>query len=387
MCGRRSAGDRDDCVESLSDLSDYELRRAAKLYITKGVAASSMKERVEVLYDEEPVTLPYMTEMASTRLIVELLPSTAGAAGSGLGATSPAATVDDEAEEGQPPACVLSRLERPEPVHHDSMRTILSNEEADAQARREAAEGVTLAKCLRNMRETHILKGDDAWFCPKCKEHRESTTESSQYRLPDVLTIQLKRFKANSYGTMSKIDTPVSFPLELDMAPFLEEDVLKNRSSELASSSNHHFSTHYRLCGVVYHSGSLSFGHYTAQAFCDGAGEWIYYNDSHAYAAGGPPSPEGAYLLFYQRYPATAAEEGRSMPPAFYGSSDASRHEADNNAVALGSGQATAPPSSHSAATGNEITSGSSSSSLSLPATGGIGRYAAPSVPPVDELD
>lgn len=186
------------------------------------------------------------------------------------------------------------------PTPHESLRTVITNEEADERAKCEGR--LTLEKCLRNMRETHVLKDDNAWYCPRCKEHRESTHESQLFILPEVLTVHLKRFKSSSFGyTMTKIDTPVVFPLQLDMQAFVDPSVAERQQ------------TKYNLLGVVYHSGSLSYGHYTAQAFCEGSNQWVYYNDSSATCKDTTPAPEGAYILFYQR----ATHDG--MPDSYFG--------------------------------------------------------------------
>lgn len=224
---------------------------------------------------------------------------------------------------------------------HDTLRTVISNEEAEQQRHRDG--GLTLEKALSNMRETHVLKGDDAWYCPKCKTHCESTTEAANYLLPEVLTIHLKRFKTTVYGTMNKIDTTVQFPLELDMGPFVAEDAPRDATALLSARASiiveedarggaptisppryQRQKIPYELTGVVYHSGSLSFGHYTAQAFCEGADAWVYYNDSSAYKARGRPPAENAYILFYQRVDPDAPPR----PASYFGENDSRRSAA-----------------------------------------------------------
>jgi hypothetical protein len=258
----------------------------------------------------------------------------------------------------------------PEPLEHDTMRNIISNDESDAQRLKDG--GLTLEKALSNMTETHVLKGDDAWYCPMCKTHRESTTEAAQFLLPEVLTIHLKRFKTTNFGAMNKINTVVQFPLELDMSPFIAEDAPKQAATSFAelhtddvsptkSGSTHISSSQinrtraaatssarepikYELTGVVYHSGSLTFGHYTAQAFCEGADSWVYYNDSSAYVTAERPLAENAYILFYQR----VQPDAPPRPPAYYGMSNstttASSLKASEGDGPSAATTATAPP-------------------------------------------
>lgn len=80
--------------------------------------------------------------------------------------------------------------------------------------------------------------------------------------------------------------------------------------------------TLYDLYGVVNHSGTLSFGHYTAQCFNEAEGKWFNYDDSYVseIKPGGYYTGAGmeqlqmderfltseivtprAYLLFYKR--------------------------------------------------------------------------------------
>ena len=109
--------------------------------------------------------------------------------------------------------------------------------------------------------------------------------------LPDVLILQYKRFQFSMATLgMKKIDTDVDFPTELDMAPYVTKEC---RAAE---------NTKYTLRGVIWHSGSVSFGHYTATAWDSEGQEWVHYDDSSA--SGKEEAPHGggrAYIMFYQR--------------------------------------------------------------------------------------
>lgn len=48
----------------------------------------------------------------------------------------------------------------------------------------------------------------------RCKEHREATKQMSLWRLPEILTIQLKRFSFRNLLWRDKIDQKVHFPIE-----------------------------------------------------------------------------------------------------------------------------------------------------------------------------
>lgn len=57
--------------------------------------------------------------------------------------------------------------------------------------------GVTLHKCFEMFSKEEVLDADNAWYCPKCKMHREGCRKRIQFwSLPPLLVVQLKRFSA-----------------------------------------------------------------------------------------------------------------------------------------------------------------------------------------------
>ncbi|GAA5973211.1 hypothetical protein JCM11641_006327 [Rhodosporidiobolus odoratus] len=90
--------------------------------------------------------------------------------------------------------------------------------------------------------------------------------------LPNVLCIQFKRFEHMSQA--SKIDTPVRYPLKLDMSPFLSQ----NLDYPAAAKTNPANTTStYHLTAVVAHDGTLSQGHYTS--YIRGADDYFAIDD------------------------------------------------------------------------------------------------------------
>ncbi|BGP19156.1 hypothetical protein JCM10213_006498 [Rhodosporidiobolus nylandii] len=90
--------------------------------------------------------------------------------------------------------------------------------------------------------------------------------------LPNVLCIQFKRFEHTSQA--SKIDAPVQYPLKLDMAPFLSQNI---DYPAAAKSNPANASSKYNLIAVVAHDGTLSQGHYTA--YVRGADDYFAIDD------------------------------------------------------------------------------------------------------------
>ena len=124
--------------------------------------------------------------------------------------------------------------------------------------------GVTLDECLDEFGREEILSENDAWYCPRCKEHRRASKKFELWKTPDILVMHLKRFSANR-GFRDKLDVHVDFPLELDMTGRV---MMPEEGKSLQ----------YDLIAVDNHYGGLGGGHYTAYAknFVDG--QWYDYN-------------------------------------------------------------------------------------------------------------
>lgn len=76
---------------------------------------------------------------------------------------------------------------------------------------------LTLTACLRAF--SHPEQLDVDWSCPGCHVPRRAAKTMEVQRLPPVLVVHLKRF-ATTGAMREKIDCLVSFPEEIDMAPY-----------------------------------------------------------------------------------------------------------------------------------------------------------------------
>ena len=151
----------------------------------------------------------------------------------------------------------------------------------------------SLHECMKEFTQDEVLDGEEMYKCEYCKEKKKSVKKLYIYRLPQILVVQLKRFKAPMGLPMmmggEKISTNINFPLrDLDLTPYLSpESVFRDKGAK------------YDLVGVSHHVGSLHGGHYVAQVN-DGSG-WIQCNDDRV-----DPVDEGrvggpsAYVLFYK---------------------------------------------------------------------------------------
>ncbi|KAA6411401.1 MAG: ubiquitin C-terminal hydrolase [Lasallia pustulata] len=150
--------------------------------------------------------------------------------------------------------------------------------------------GVSLDDCLDEFGRPEILSENDAWYCPRCKEHRRASKTFELWKSPDILVVHLKRFSAQG-RLRDKLDVFVDFPVEgLDL------------SSRVAMQEDGK-SPIYDLFAVDNHYGGLGGGHYTAFAKNFYDNNWYEYNDSSVSRRPNPQAvvTSAAYLLFYRR--------------------------------------------------------------------------------------
>lgn len=150
----------------------------------------------------------------------------------------------------------------------DSVPTLHDPEQEERRRLRASRKrnGVSLEDCLDEFGKAEILSENDAWYCPRCKEHRRASKTFELWKSPDVLVIHLKRFSAQGRNLRDKLDVLVDFPVEgLDL------------SSRVAMQEDGK-SPLYDLFAVDNHYGGLGGGHYTAfaQNFYDK--NWYEYN-------------------------------------------------------------------------------------------------------------
>lgn len=139
--------------------------------------------------------------------------------------------------------------------------------------------GITLNECLDEFGKEEILSENDAWYCPRCKEHRRASKKFELWKTPDILVMHLKRFSANR-GFRDKIDVVVDFPIEgLDL-------------TGRVAAPEEGKSMIYDLFAVDNHYGGLGGGHYTAFAKNFMTNEWNEYNGMLSSPSAGPSFSE-----------------------------------------------------------------------------------------------
>lgn len=100
-------------------------------------------------------------------------------------------------------------------------------------------------------------------------------------QVPLILTIHLKRFD----GLATKIDTPLRYPLHLDLNPFMANPTIIPT---------------YDLYAVINHIGSIDSGHYTS--YVRSRGEWFLADDACVTVCSEEEACNAnAYMVFYQQ--------------------------------------------------------------------------------------
>lgn len=166
----------------------------------------------------------------------------------------------------------------------------------------------TLEECLAKFSEEETMDGSDMYFCEECDEKVKATKKMFIWEPPEVLIIQLKRFKneyRNNYSWQTKTNSTVKFPLrDLELTENLPD--LYDRKQCV-----------YDLFAISEHFGTCHSGHY--KAHCKNAinNKWYEFDDSYVVHVPdedieGEIVTKNAYILFYVRRPSD--EQGTIDP-------------------------------------------------------------------------
>mmetsp|Transcript_6564 Transcript_6564/g.11531 ORF Transcript_6564/g.11531 Transcript_6564/m.11531 type:complete len:553 (-) Transcript_6564:99-1757(-) len=159
----------------------------------------------------------------------------------------------------------------------------------DATAEEEKDSTMQLSSCLDLFTVQEQLSEQEAWYCPRCKEHKCAFKKMDIWSAPPILVLHFKRFSvdASSFWT-EKLETAVKFPLELDISKYVLNPGKVNT---------------YSLAAVSNHFGGMGGGHYTAYGRNDN-GKWFEFDDSAVSEVGDVEKTfdySAAYVIFYIR--------------------------------------------------------------------------------------
>ncbi|XP_037551730.1 ubl carboxyl-terminal hydrolase 18 [Nematolebias whitei] len=157
----------------------------------------------------------------------------------------------------------------------------------------------SLEGCMASFFEHQELRGANSCFCSQCGTRKPSRRGVKLNSLPQILCIQLKRFR-NMRGSTRKMDCEVTFPETFDFSESLREVFSANFSQD---------DCRYSLYAVVVHCGCAVSGHYTAFVRHKDNKQWYYADDSHVQQTSwedvqtsyGGRYRGTAYMLMYRR--------------------------------------------------------------------------------------
>ncbi|KAM3914259.1 ubiquitin carboxyl-terminal hydrolase 19 isoform 2-T2 [Leptodactylus fuscus] len=169
----------------------------------------------------------------------------------------------------------------------------------------------TLEQCLNLFTKPEVLAPEEAWYCPKCNQHREASKQLMLWRLPNILIIQLKRFSFRTFIWRDKINDLVDFPVRgLDLTTFC------------IGQKEDHQRPIYDLYAVINHYGGMIGGHYTAYARLPNEKNsqrsdvgWRLFDDSTVTTVDeSQVVTRYAYVLFYRRRNSPVERPARGHP-------------------------------------------------------------------------
>ncbi|CAH8611198.1 unnamed protein product [Heterobilharzia americana] len=142
----------------------------------------------------------------------------------------------------------------------------------------------SLQACLTSYFRPESIDG--LIWCSQCNVGRPAVKQFSLLHLPNVLCFYLKRCHHDT-----KINTSITFPAELDMAPYLHQ-IVGDKSA---------WYDRYSLYAVLNHSGQTNSGHYTAYIRI-GSGAWCLCDDQKVVSVNlNDVLHTDAYVLLYHK--------------------------------------------------------------------------------------
>ncbi|KAL0476476.1 UBP4 [Acrasis kona] len=143
---------------------------------------------------------------------------------------------------------------------------VSSREESFFDLSVDICQNSSLTQCLNNFSSMETLRGNNKFHCDRCNSLQEAQKSIKIKKLPQVMAIQLKRFKySEEIQNNKKLSYRVAFPFELKMC---------NTSQDCESDPD----TPYELFAVVLHVGSgPNHGHY--KTVVKSCGKWLLFDD------------------------------------------------------------------------------------------------------------
>jgi len=215
----------------------------------------------------------------------------------------------------------------------------------------QVAEMRNLYQSLEEVCVKDMLEGDNMYTCSQCGTKVRAEKRACFKELPEILAFNTMRYSFNMVTMMKeKVNTHFSFPFRLDMAPYMEHNLIpkKGLAEETESKQKKQKETEkvpeksceYELIGVTVHTGTADGGHYYAfiRDRTSVKDKWYSFNDAEvkqfdpnqigSECFGGEMSSRtydqvtdkfldlsiektnSAYMLFYERVKRSGEREG-----------------------------------------------------------------------------
>ncbi|CAD8146432.1 unnamed protein product [Paramecium octaurelia] len=158
---------------------------------------------------------------------------------------------------------------------------------------------LTIYDCLYFYQQQQQLDENNSWYCNQCNQHVKGIKQLLLYSTPQILIIQLKRFKSSVDMTQKiKNNVFVKFPHVLNMSKYVTN--LKLPNDYLNGNNTNELK--YKLFGVINHYGELYEGHYNTFIKNLEDQKWYCYDDSQVTEIQLQDIiTEHAYVLCYER--------------------------------------------------------------------------------------
>jgi ubiquitin carboxyl-terminal hydrolase 36/42 len=177
-----------------------------------------------------------------------------------------------------------------------------------------------LGEMLEAFSRPDKLDVKNQYKCSHCSKPSRARKQITVYQQPNVLMIQLKRFRT---GTMGKVNKYIRFPLELSLRKYMSGCKLKEEAAVLKESGpgSSDLSTVYRLHAVIVHLDLMnisSFGHYICYIRdVNHKEDWLRFDDETITKVNVKEVlQQRAYILFYQRsVPSVSSEKVATEEP------------------------------------------------------------------------
>jgi len=167
---------------------------------------------------------------------------------------------------------------------------------------------------LNSFIQSEILEGDNAYYCEKCDKKVTAHKRQIIKKLPNILTVILKRFEFNIESeTRIKVNDNCEFPLELNMEEYtqetqnlkdlkkdlengkIEEENLKEEQKRILNRKFPKEYYQYKLKGIIVHSGGVDHGHYYSYIKDNENNSWFEFNDTKVCDFNTKDIPEETY--------------------------------------------------------------------------------------------